>query len=1280
MTSSMSRCALTVLAAIACMLGGLAFTNAAARAAKQYEVVDTFGGEGSGDGQFKEPSGVAVNDSSEPVLQPAMGDLYVIDAGNERIEQFSSTGSYISQWGGGATPAKGFSFLAKDDSQGIAIDSSNDPLDPAAGDVYVADVGNKAIDRFSATGKYEGQLVGACAAPGTCAGKEIPFPGKLRGIAVDRSGNLWVYAESGVEGVVDEFSDAGAFVTSFGTIFSTKGAEGLAVDANDDVYVIPEPGVGGVLKFEAGNFVGVLEDSREARALAVNQGTSEVLVDDGSFIERFVPGGSAPTETFGSESLAESRGIAIEGGSAERTVYASQLATDDIAMFNYLELPSVGSPKYLDVSETGVSLEGVVHPEGNAITACSFEYGTTSAYGQSVPCEQSLETINKAAEPVAVTAKLSGLAPASRRYVRLAASNANGTKRSLGTLILAPTIESESVSRTGTSEATVNAVIDPNDPNGEQTSYHVEYGTGSIGEHSTPQTSAGTGQQPINVEVSLSDLRPGSSYRFRFVALGPPGPTYGPEIAFATSKAVTGAPVGSNCPNATFTGFEPTLPDCRAYELVSLAADDTYTPNYSLSGAFSETTGEIVGIPGNVRAAEAGNAIAYNGGPTASGVGGSGLTGNGSGNNYLAVRGSNGWEAGDISIAISSGVGRTEFTNFSDDLSVQTLSAPRFPEMNAQPEPAPECSTSIQFSRTVSGLHALTPENFGESSCFASTVAISADDRHILLESSAAVTPGASKGTNGSNLFDSVNGVLHQVNVLTDGEPEADPNSTLGWYNSGSARTYDDAVSTDGSRIFWTSLEEGSEGDDAKALYVRENDAQSQSPVVDGRCTDPVDACTVQVDAAEPGAAGPSGGGRFADASRDGSKVFFTDVNRLTSNATAGPEEPDLYEYEVNAEAGASGRLTDLTADEREHADVQGVIGTSEDGSYVYFVADGVLAGANVEDRSPVARQPNLYMSHAGSTTFVTTLATSDDAFSDNEASFDGPRGDWQVNPGYRTAEVAPGGRVVGFMSTRSLTGYENQGIPEVYVYEAGSGRIFCSSCSPTGAPPTRVAPESVFEGSYVGTSGTGSFMLRWIDEREGVQVYFMSNQSLVPDDTNARQDVYEWESDGSGNCREAPGCVELLSNAGPVGNAFFMDASANGSDVFISSRSSLTPTAFDETIKVYDVRIDGGIAENRLSCTGTGCQGSPPGLPIFATPASVTFNGVGNFEPASPTQKSITQKKQKPKKPVKCKRGFVRKHGKCVKGKVKKAKKVKRSAGKSAATRKKSSATGRGR
>ena len=168
--------------------------------------------------------------------------------------------------------------------------------------------------------------------------------------------------------------------------------------------------------------------------------------------------------------------------------------------------------------------------------------------------------------------------------------------------------------------------------------------------------------------------------------------------------------------------------------------------------------------------------------------------------------------------------------------------------------------------------------------------------------------------------------------------------------------------------------------------------------------------------------------------------------------------------------------------------------------------------------------------------------------------------------------------------------------------------------------------------------------MSRWMNA-DGTQIYFDSSQPLVARDSNHRQDVYEWESDGSGGCKQSMGCVDLLSGGDVARDAYFLDASESGDDVFFTSREELLGSASGEAVKLYDARVDGGFVEPSLACTGSGCQGVPPPQPIFSTPASVTFGGVGNF---SPPGSGLKTKKAKPKV-AKCKRGLVKKKGRCV-------------------------------
>jgi hypothetical protein len=77
-----------------------------------------------------------------------------------------------------------------------------------------------------------------------------------------------------------------------------------------------------------------------------------------------------------------------------------------------------------------------------------------------------------------------------------------------------------------------------------------------------------------------------------------------------------------------------------------------------------------------------------------------------------------------------------------------------------------------------------------------------------------------------------------------------------------------------------------------------------------------------------------------------------------------------------------------------------------------------------------------------------------------------------------------------------------------------------------------------------------------------------------------------------------------------------FLDAGANGEDVFFASPNKLLPQAQGETQAVYDARIDGGFPMAAPVCTtAEACRNaSPPTPAVFGPPPSATFSGPGNF------------------------------------------------------------------
>ena len=85
-------------------------------------------------------------------------------------------------------------------------------------------------------------------------------------------------------------------------------------------------------------------------------------------------------------------------------------------------------------SEEEATLHGLIDPQGSNVTGCHFEWGTTPAYGNTVPCA-SLPGAGQG--PKLVTAQLHGLDPHTTYYFRLtatsAAGSAQGPARSLTT-------------------------------------------------------------------------------------------------------------------------------------------------------------------------------------------------------------------------------------------------------------------------------------------------------------------------------------------------------------------------------------------------------------------------------------------------------------------------------------------------------------------------------------------------------------------------------------------------------------------------------------------------------------------------------------------------------------------------------------------------------------------------------------------------------------------------------------------------------------------------------
>jgi hypothetical protein len=711
-----------------------------------------------------------------------------------------------------------------------------------------------------------------------------------------------------------------------------------------------------------------------------------------------------------------------------------------------------------------------------------------------------------------------------------------------------PKLEGELAAEVGETKAKLGAVVNPG---GISAAYRFEYGTTTAYGKTVPfpEGDTGGGFHARTVWAAAAGLAPGTTYHYRVVVTGELGePLVGKDQTFTTGTAAQ-----TGCPNEQFrTGFSARLPDCRAYELVTPPNDASAQPDPNLSGDFNSDN--VAAVDGSRMAFKA--IDVFPGSPSG-------------GFSYVATRGADGWSSENV-IPPQNYYGNQfckeiHMKPYSADLSKGIIELDAGLRQCGGPEPElvagePKGVNNLYLRDNTNGSYQLiNMPPPGVTGASAQILAASADLGHVLFREQAQLTSDAPAVV--ANVYEWSGGALSLLRtVLPDGTPVA-------------GELANPLISRDGSRIFFTY---------AGGLY-----AQSGGN-------------TVQLDASQTGGGG--GGGSLAAVSEDGSHVFFTDANRLTADSTAEAGKSDLYRYDFTAREGE--RLTDLTVDASEPANVQQVRGVSEDGSYVYFEADGVLAGsvANASGDTPQAGQPNLYVWHGGRSTFIATQV----------AIF---------SPSSELVQVTANGAFLAIATTKRLTAYDNtdantgQPESEIYLYSAAANSLVCASCNPGGQRPTSSVGLEPRAPRNVSNNG---------------QVFFNSSEALLPADINGQLDVYEFEADGVGSCSDPRGCVLLLSTGTGSRVTTFLDASLSGNDVFLREYQKLVPQDKQEEARViYDVRVNGGIPEpaSPPACaTADACRTAPAAQPsIFGAPASQTFSGAGDLTPPTPVVKPKT-------------------------------------------------------
>jgi hypothetical protein len=1051
-------------------------------------------------------------------------------------------------------------------------------LNTSAHDIYVADTDNHRVDEYTTAGAFVrafgyGVLNGkhelqTCTS--TCReGISGPAPGQLETptfIAVDNNGTGAgdLYVGDTGDNLITKYTATGALVKSWGNHGTGETPNGQLAGPPTESFAI-------------------------LFGIAVAATTGNLWVDGstggGATMYEYEQSGTYTGANWPAE--AEPSGLAINGA---EELYVTDGAPD------VRKFTSAGTPLGYLFPVPSANITGMnVDVTGEAVYL-DMESTVEEVAGSCPPPAEKCQVLESFGAPTLTGGAGIGVDP-STDVVFVANTTGNAVDAFALEPASPPLVTEEADADVTATSANLIAEVNPKSLEGEEeTTYYFKYGPCS-----TPSTCAtspytsktGTGVisasfNASSIEAQVTQLEPGTAYHYRLVAEN------------AVTKAQKTPAEGEEQVFTSQNGGGFKLPDERVWEMVSPAEK---------RGALIEPLDQ----EGVIEAAADGQAITYHANQPFE------LEPEGAMNQVqmLSTRTSTGWSTRGIepphTIAGKPEGEGEPYRFFSEDLNVALVQpAGAFDEavtkeaseqtpllrtnyFNANVDepciPSPEVSCYRALVTGKEGYANVPPgTKFGEEEaaggrfgpCPQSTVfcgpqmlGASSNGEHVVLRSYAQLT---SQSVSGSQLYEWSDGKLSLVSVMPNGEPVPTSNAAIFGNNDG--RGTRNAISSSGSRVIWSY---GGE------IYLRDTDPVSSK--------DPEAETTTLI-----------GPGEFETANSEDTEVYFTNGG-------------DLYRYDVDAGLPA----TQLT----NNADVLGsVIGVSQDGSYIYFVANGALESAgegavtgdcNVERKQE--QKCNLFVEHDGVTKLVAVLSGADSP-------------DWangEANLTNLTARVSPNGQYLAFMSDRDLVGYSpvdavaDRSDEEVYLYDSLRGHLACASCEVTGGRPhgieylrelghseiTRNMPFVGGDEIWQATSmmaavvpGGTPFKI----ERAAYQSRYLSNSGrlffdsidpLVPNDVNGTWDVYEYEPEGLGSepgeCgpgtangsnafkpdrayvlegrqgEEPAGCVGLISSGTATEESAFLDASETGSDVFFLTTARLAAQDTDDDFDIYD-------------------------------------------------------------------------------------------------------------
>lgn len=832
-----------------------------------------------------------------------------------------------------------------------------------------------------------------------------------------------------------------------------------------------------------------------------------------------------------------------------------------------------------DIDRSSATLNGTLDPDGME-TTYHFEYGIDTEYDSRTPTQ----TVAPGSGPVNISAGIDKLQPGRVYHYRIVATNELGTTYSEGMTFQAagpPTVAGLHATDLDEDSAVINARVNPR---GYATTYYFEYGTTPVYGSRTPLApeDIGSGTEEVQVNAQLEGLIPGVVYYFRVVAENEWGKTVSDGATFNFFP--------QSCPNEHVrqqTGSNY-LPDCRAYELVSpgnAGAVQLFPSSVTMELGEGYGLKDEVGYsvtPQNTGLATSPSRFAFFGGLGA-------IDGTDPPNSlidmYVTTRTNTGWTTTFPGLKGSDArvLARPQCSASMDKCIIRKAPNPFGPGEGQTPENAP-------FLIDVDGTYlGRWPTNLGtvhEGWVLYGDGDASADFSHYAFSSrDKAYAPGGAEEAPGSVYDNDIKARTVTVasllpaggNIPRDGGDEEE------WMMV-------DAVSFDGSRILMSVKSTTGPSN----LYLR----------ADGAVTYAVSRGL---------------GARFVGMTSDGKKVVFASSHQLTPDDTDSSTDIYVWHEELNgqtdvlvraSQGGGAGNSDECNAQFTPQCDAQplnpdrGKTQFGEPGPDDYIGSgSGAVYFFSPEQLDPenpgIANQRNLYVWRDGIVKYVATL-----------------------DPGttVNRMQISPDGSKAAFITAARLTGYDNEGVRQMYTFDADTGALACASCNPRGLPPV---------GDVLGSAG-GRFM------SDDGRAFFTSPDPLVPADTNNKHDVYEF----------VDGRPQLITNGTTdkdlyAGGEFFPKqwtglehVSADGVDVYFSTFATLVAEDINgEFVKFYNARTNGGFPENPglQPCTAADeCNGPPsraPADPLVSTSVPLDRGQVPS--PAAKKRKSARKRKR---------------------------------------------------